>query len=284
MTKLLRLFALMLCLSGIGQAAQDLRSLEPGKPVQREIAGGESHTYQISLTAGQFVRFRLEQQTLDSVLILLATDGKQMAEVNLTDAGESESLALEASLAGSYRLTVRGNGGATMSGAYRLEAAVQATATAQDRKLLVAQTLLLEAQELAKLFPKTAPQVIEKLDQSLPLWRELGDPYWVALTLNKIGRAHLSLNQNDNAITANEQALAIHRELKNRFGEAVVLNNLANACFNLRQFEKAREIFENALAAYREVKDRRWEGLVLQSLGRTNSNLNQPEKAIECFE
>src|SRR5882724_9530695 len=102
MTKLLRLFTLVLCLSGIAQAAQDLRSLEPGKPVERDIAGGESHAYQISLTARQFVRFRLEQKTLDSVLVLLAPDGKQMAEMNFTDGGEPEQLALEALLAGSY--------------------------------------------------------------------------------------------------------------------------------------------------------------------------------------
>ncbi len=126
------MFALC-CLSGVA-VAQATDSLQPGRAVEREIAGGESHSYQIHLSAGQFVRFRLEQQALDSVLILLAPDGKQMAEVNLTDAGESEPLALEALLAGSYRLTVRGNGGATMRRAYLVSSESRAAflATVQD--------------------------------------------------------------------------------------------------------------------------------------------------------
>ena len=38
------------------QVAPELQTLIPGRPVEREIAGGQSHTYRISLTAGQFVR------------------------------------------------------------------------------------------------------------------------------------------------------------------------------------------------------------------------------------
>lgn len=29
------------------------QTLAPGRPVERELAGGQSHTYQIALTAGQ---------------------------------------------------------------------------------------------------------------------------------------------------------------------------------------------------------------------------------------
>ena len=252
----LRWLPMLFCLLCVTVYGQEMK-LDPGKLVERELAGGESHTYQITLTAGQFVRFRLEQRALDGVLILTAPDGKQMAEVNMTDAGEPESLALEALPAGSYRLTVRGVGGVTMRGSYRLEAAAQATAAAQDRKHLAAQSLLLEAIELGRQMPGTAPEAIEKREQALTIWRELGMADQVALTLNGIGRAYMRQNQNEKAIPYLEQALSINRELKNRFGEAFVLNSLANVYFNLRQNEKALEIFERALAVYRDVKDRR---------------------------
>jgi hypothetical protein len=87
--------ALVPGLSFLVQAGQNLRTLEPGKAVEREIAGGESHTYQINLAARQFARFRLEQRVLD-VVLLTAPDGKQLVEMNLTEAGEEESLSLEA--------------------------------------------------------------------------------------------------------------------------------------------------------------------------------------------
>jgi CHAT domain-containing protein/uncharacterized protein HemY len=273
-----------LCLSVFAQTDSTPQLLIPGQSVVREIAGGEAHTYQITLQAGQFARFRLEQQTLDSTLILTAPDGKPMAEVNWTDAGQPELLALEIMQPGNYRLAVRGVGTALRRGAYRLETTLQATATPQDRKHLAAQSLLLDADELARQIPQTAPQVIEKLEQALPIWRELGVTYWVALTLNRIGRTHIRQNQNQKAILYLEQSLALQRELKNQLGEGAVLNNLANAYFNQRQFEKAGEIFEQALAAYRAAPDRRWEGLILHSLGNTNHNLNRHEQAIAYFE
>src|SRR5262245_61859934 len=271
MSQQLHSLALVLGILFLAPAAQDVRTLEPGKPVEREIAGGESHAYQISLAAGQFVRFRLEQRSLNSLLNLTSPDGKQLAEINLTDAGEPESLAHEAKLTGIYRLTVRGDGTAKMRGAYRLEA----NATAQDLKYLAAQALLLEAQELARQSPKTAAQEIEKLEQSLSIWRELGASDWDALTLNRIGRAHLSLNRYDQAIAYFEKALAIHRGSHDRLGEARVLKNLADAYYNMRQFEKATESFEKSLALYREGKDRRWEGVIYYNLDNNRSNLNQ---------
>jgi hypothetical protein len=87
------------------QIKQDAQKLESEKPVEREIAGGESHTYQLKLAAGQFVRFRLEQRAIDAALTLSAPDGKPLVAMNLTGAGEPESLSIEAATGGSYRLT-----------------------------------------------------------------------------------------------------------------------------------------------------------------------------------
>src|SRR5258706_16002564 len=106
------LLPILLCLSVMGQAAQDVRPLVSGQTIEHEIAGAESHTYQLTLQAGQFVRFRLEQRTIDAALILTAPDGKQMVEMNLTGAGEQESLSMEAAIAGSYWFTMRSRGAA----------------------------------------------------------------------------------------------------------------------------------------------------------------------------
>src|SRR4030095_2906378 len=50
---------------GAGAKADDekeARLLEPGKPIKRELAGGHNHTYQIRLSAGQFLKVIIEQQ------------------------------------------------------------------------------------------------------------------------------------------------------------------------------------------------------------------------------
>jgi len=83
-----------LCFIAIGQfaQAQESQQLEPNKPIERETAGGQEHIYKISLAAGQFVRFRLEQRVIDAALTLSAPGGKQLVEMNLTSGGEQESL------------------------------------------------------------------------------------------------------------------------------------------------------------------------------------------------
>src|ERR1700681_2518936 len=85
----------------------DIRPLAPSEPVEREISADESHVYQISLKAGQFVRFHLDQQTIKSALILTAPDGKQLMDMR-QGTYEQKTLWLEAAATGNYRLTVRG--------------------------------------------------------------------------------------------------------------------------------------------------------------------------------
>ena len=75
--------------------AQEPAQLEPGQSLEREIVGGQTHTYQITLTAGQFMRVVVEQKGIDVTLTLAGPDGKQSAEVNLTNTGAMESLSAE---------------------------------------------------------------------------------------------------------------------------------------------------------------------------------------------
>ena len=186
---IIRCSLLLLILSfSVGFAQpQEIRPLVPSQPIERELSGGESHTYQITLSAGQFVRFVLDQRAINCALILTAPDGKQLAVVNLTRIGQLESLSMEVAASGSYRLTVRGGGGAGVHGSYRLDAAVKAAATAQDRQRIAAEALAMEAAGPSSR-SKPKQQVIEKLEQALPLWRELGEQSSIAWSLLNIGR------------------------------------------------------------------------------------------------
>ena len=276
--------ALVLSLFFQASAGQDLRTLEAGKPIEREIAGGESHTYQISLAAEQFVRFRLEQRAIDATLTLSGPDGKQLAVMNLTRAGAHESLSLEAQAAGSYQLAVRGNGAAALRGSYRLEAAVQAQAGAEDRKRLTAEGLLVEVNELRKQASKTAPQVIEKTQQALSVWRELEETSWIVYSLYLIGNAYYDLSQFDKAIEYLEQSLGVARQLKDRAGEGTALNNLGSVYFAQSRYDQAIEYYEQALGVARELKDKESEARGLNNLGNVNFGLGRYGRTVEYYE
>ena len=262
----------------------DIRPLAPGQPVEREISADESHIYQISLKAGQFVRFHLDQQTIKSALILTAPDGKQLPEMNPHGTYEQKTLWLEAAATGSYRLTVRGRPLLSLvHGSYRLEATVQESASAEDRKRLAAQALLFDSFELHKEF-KNRQQVIEKLELALPLWRELDEQYWLAWTLDNLGLSYGDVGLTEKGIEYDEQALAIYHRLKARVSEGQLLNNLGNEYGYLGHHDKQVQYNENALAAFRETRIRVLEPTALIGMGTGFRGLGRTEKAIESFE
>ena len=276
---------IILCLIAAGQVlqAQDLR-LEPNRPIDRKIAGGDSHTYQIPLTAGQFLRVAAEQREINVTLVLATPNGEQSVEMNLTRAGALESLSEEAAASGDYRLTIRADGAATLAGSYQLRLETRAAATAQDKQRIAAERLMREAYKLQTQGRKTAEPAINKLEQALLVWRELNDPYWVAWSLLNIGAANSSLGRYEKANEYHEQALAIYRELKNRAGEGTSLNNLGGTYYRLSSYEKAIDYLEQALAIHREVKDRAGEGTALNNLGIANYGMSRFEKAVDYHE
>ena len=276
-------FIFMLAAAAEAQVAPEPTTIIPGQQTEREISGGEAHSYQVSLAAGRVARFVVDQRQIDSLLLLTSPDGKQLAEINFTDAGETERLSVEAAAAGNYALTVRGLGGSKMRGSYRLRVEVQEP-TDSNKSDAAAEALMLDAALLAKQGPGGIDQAIAKLEQASTIWTRLGERSWTGLTLYQIGKMQMRQGRPDMAESTFEKAVTIHRDDKDRLREAAALNGLANARYNQRQFEKAIETFEQELAIFREQKARRWEGLILNSLGNSNANLGRLEKAIEFFD
>ncbi len=257
--------------------------LAPDVPLDRDIAGGQSHSYRITLAANQFVRFRLDQRALDDVLILMAPDGTQLAEMDVFGVGELESLSLEAAVSGDYRVIVRNDSVAPQEGSYRLEASVHATATEQDRKRLAAEALVVQAGALGNQGAESAKQVIEKLEQAVPLWRALDEPAWIAKSLQLTGSAYSSL-RDEKARGFYEQSLAICRESKLRAGEADALVALGDTYYAMADFAKSAELYEQALPIKREVKDRRGEADVLGGLAIAYQTMRKFEKVFDYHE
>jgi CHAT domain-containing protein/Tfp pilus assembly protein PilF len=264
--------------------AQDAIPLEPGKPVEREIAGEQAHNFQLSLAAGQFIRITVEQKTIDVALVLLGPDGKQLVEHELTGAFSQESLSHLSDSGGEHKLIIRPVNKLAPSGGYRVQLDVRAGATSQDRQRIAAERLLMEAKPVADKGGESTQGAIEKYQSALGLWREVGDRYWEARTLNAIGNAYNRLNRSDQAIGFFEQSLAITRELKDQAGEALSLNSLGSSNFYLDRHDKAIEYFEKMLAINRAMKNRVSEAGALINLGACYNSLAQYSKSVEYLE
>jgi hypothetical protein len=63
------------------RAAADAQTLEPGRAVKQQLAGGQAHEYAFAASSGQYLRLTAEQMGVDLVLVVRRADGRSIFEV-----------------------------------------------------------------------------------------------------------------------------------------------------------------------------------------------------------
>ncbi|MFM6738492.1 MAG: tetratricopeptide repeat protein, partial [Microcystis panniformis] len=126
-------------------------------------------------------------------------------------------------------------------------------------------------------------KAIEFYQQSLAIFREIGDRGGEAKSYGNLGNAYGSLGEYQKAIEFNQQSLAIEREIGDRGGEAKSYNNLGNVYYSLGEYQKAIEFHQQSLAILREIGDRRGEANAWFNLGVTYDKLKRISEAKEAF-
>jgi CHAT domain-containing protein len=129
-----------------GQADEkDIRRLDPGRPVKRELIGAGRHTYQISLSAGQFLKVIVEQQGIDVVARVSGPDGGQILEFDSDIRPQGrEQATLVAEVAGDYLLIIQSKQPGSVTGSYEIRIDELRAATENDRALQEAHKLYRE--------------------------------------------------------------------------------------------------------------------------------------------
>ena len=128
---------------------QDVMTLEPRKPVERELSGEQKHGYQLTLAEGQYARVVVEQRGIDLTVQLLGTDGKSIADfdVEIRIQGE-EKIEVVSAAAGSYRLLVKARYPKLPAGRYEIRLIEARNATEEDRLLYEARRLEMASRQL----------------------------------------------------------------------------------------------------------------------------------------
>src|SRR5262245_40027348 len=147
--------------SNSAQREPDVRLLEPGIPIERELAGGQAHSYQITLAADQYLLAVVDQRGIDVVVQLLGPDDKQILEFDseIREQGQ-EPVSHVTEVSGSYRLNLRVKQEVTQPGRYEIRVVEVRAATERDRTLQEGRLLLAEGVRL---------NVAGKYAEALPL-------------------------------------------------------------------------------------------------------------------
>jgi hypothetical protein len=111
-------------------------ALEPAKPLERDLRGGETHTYEINLVEGQYARVAVEQRGVDVLVRVEEAGAKGSIEFDseIRLSGE-ETAELVAEAAGACKLHVQAKYKALAAGRYAITLAEVRPAGDKDRSL-----------------------------------------------------------------------------------------------------------------------------------------------------
>src|SRR5882762_5534875 len=109
-------------------------SLQPGTPIERTLAAGQSHTYNISLEQDQFLHLVVDQRGIDVVVRAFSPAGRQLREFDSPNGTSGpEDVTLIAATSGVYRIEVAPlSGYENPSGRYEIKILEIRKATEQE--------------------------------------------------------------------------------------------------------------------------------------------------------
>jgi len=237
---------------GAAQRADEELSLEPGKPVERELSGGQSHFYKIAMASGRYLRITANQQGIDALFALFAPDGKKIGEVDSEQSTVgAETISAIAEAAGAYKVEARSTEKTAKPGRYEIKVEELREATAEDKYRVAAESLYREAELLSEGTLEQKRKGIEKYQEALELYRRAGASREEAATLNDIGVVYRALGETQKALEKYDEALPIARAIGYRSGEATTLDNIGLAYQSLGEARKALDKFNEALPIIR---------------------------------
>ncbi len=261
-------------------------TLAVGQPVAREMRGGEQHTYQVTLSAGQYARMVVDQKGIDVVLALLGADGKPLLEVdnNLSGTRGMEVVSLVAEVSGAYLFNVRSLEKGASAGRYEVRIEDLRAATEADRTRVAAErSYFAGAQLQGERTAESRRKAIERYGEALRLMREAGDRRGEAMTLTNMGTVYNLLAEPQKALEHLDQALTVWRAIGDRHLEAITLSINGRVYYALGEPQKALESYSLALPVMRAVGDQSGEAGTFTQIGTVYRLLGEPQKALDHF-
>ncbi|MGA9768014.1 MAG: CHAT domain-containing tetratricopeptide repeat protein [Blastocatellia bacterium] len=261
---------------------QENEQLEPGKPVERELAGREIDSYRVILREGQFLHVTVSPQEAGMVMTLLGPDGKQVTEMSSQNSTQGLMLRAIATVAGDYRLQLRLRNEQSQPERYVIKIEELRVATPQDRKQCAADLAFAAARQMEE---KGAAEgwkdALKEYTEASRLMRDLGDHKGEAVSLNRMGLIYKKLGDNYKALEYYNHALTIISGRGEDREEASILNNAALLYNTLGERQKALEYYNRALPLIRATGDWKAEAVVLNNMGALHFALAESQKALE---
>ena len=271
--------ALAVAPAGAQEARPEVRPLVIGDATERNVVGQEIHYYRAELKRGQVLRVSLKEKGADVTAVMgRAANEQQVSALSKNGTGfMRESLTLIPDRDEAYVLAVHAVQVADTNATYLLSASLTDAAGQTDIQRAQAERLMEEA---ARTFvvndTESALRVISKIEESLRIWRALGDRYWEAVSLVGLGGAYLNSGDHAKAESHLLEALKILEALRDEPGIAAVCLNLGGLHLMTSDEAQAKKYLNRALVISRKLGDRR--GANILSIVDAHETFSAPTK------
>ncbi|HYL82431.1 MAG TPA: tetratricopeptide repeat protein, partial [Candidatus Acidoferrum sp.] len=122
------------------------------------------------------------------------------------------------------------------------------------------------------------------LEESLSIWRELGNKEGTATALHSLGWLAFQVGDFERARSLSEEALLLNRELGEKRGAAVALFDLGIVALHKSEYPLALSLLEESMALRRAVGDRRGCAYVQVTLSWIEQERGSHERAVRILE
>ena len=263
------------------EGAKEIGVLEVGKPVTRELGGGEADSYHITLAPADYLRVVVDHRRIPIVVTLVGPDSRKLIENGGAVLDPIEWLCESA---GAYRLVVRSRDKSASAVRYQVKIAELRAATSQESSRIAGQRAFKAAEQLdGQGTAQSRKEAIARFEEALSLSQTARDGTGQARALRGIGGVYNSLGENSKALEYYSRALPLFQQEQHQQGEAITLNNIGGSLLESNDNKKALEYFDQALALFKSLEDREREAIALSNLGRAYRGLSDRQKALDCY-
>lgn len=243
------LFAVLFVLSSLitVHAQTGVATLEPGKPVEREISGSDKHVYNLKLPAGGYANLQVDQRGI-SVGLSVFVEDQRLRLIDIVNVGEPERFSLVAATETTYRIEVHASDKLAARAAYAIAIRDAHTATEQDRARVEGEKLIEEGMLLFYKQTKEARrEAVQKFQQSLAFWQTANDKSQEANAIRLMGHTLNELGEYQKAEATATQGLSVARAAADPITEAYLLDTIGLSYNERGDRVKALEFFMQAL-------------------------------------
>lgn len=244
--------------------------LEFEKPIEREIASGETHIFRVTLAEGEVAIFRIEQIGVDLEQFVIDQAGKTVADADTAPRNDgADRIWLIAMTSGDHRLELRPKFRGE-KGRYRVTFSERRASTERDKALFEADSIYLELLRLN--YAGKYKEALDNAERALAIREKFSDPASgeVGIVLGRIGMLHYSLGDNTKGEEYLTRALTYfeNHPPAEQMLVAFALTNSGNVSYFRGDLAQAERMYLRSL----EIKEKEL-GAIHNSVALTLGNL-----------